>query len=635
MKKTFTLLVTILTMVSAHAQIIFEHDFESGLAPMINVEKTGFNVAPNMAPYANGWTVASPSFGNGTNVAISTSWFAPPGRADVWLISPKIAIDDERTLLFWSAKAQDQSFRDGYEVRVSRASAATEDFEDILLTVNQENASFTERSLSLADYVGDSIHIAWRNNSNDMFLLIVDDITVRIVRENSASLSRLTVDQFHMTGDEVEISGIAVNRGSNPINYLEITWAHGEESHTDTLTGLNIPVGGTYAFTHSALFTVYDSRSFVIDVMISNPNNTEESEVEIGLLNTIVSGVSQATQKRVVVEEGTGTWCGWCPRGFVAMEYMLENYPESFIGIAVHNEDPMVVAEHDNNIDLTGYPSANVDRTLLDVEVGAAAFEGFHNSQMRAVSPVAVDLDASYESDGRSVTVEAKATFYSQLSDEDLRFSVIMVEDSVVGTTNGFAQVNFYSFQAANIPLVGYGFNWQTEPNPVPASRMYYNDVSRAILGGYRGQSGHIPSDLEVGQEVTQTFNYTLPTRSNPDNMRAVVLLIDGKSGRILNANEKHLDVLLNVKPVEVVHHLSLYPNPANSVVFVDLEMERPTDVRLTVLNALGQIVARQDLGIVNSRINTPFDLNSFVPGVYSFVFHMDGHVVNRQVIVK
>ena len=44
-----------------------------------------------------------------------------------------------------------------------------------------------------------------------------------------------------------------------------------------------------------------------------------------------------ATYDRVtVVEEGTGTWCGWCVRGIVALEYMRENYPDKFIGIGVH-----------------------------------------------------------------------------------------------------------------------------------------------------------------------------------------------------------------------------------------------------------------------------------------------------------
>ena len=35
-------------------------------------------------------------------------------------------------------------------------------------------------------------------------------------------------------------------------------------------------------------------------------------------------------KQRFVVEEGTGTWCGWCPRGIVAFRHMAEKYPETF-----------------------------------------------------------------------------------------------------------------------------------------------------------------------------------------------------------------------------------------------------------------------------------------------------------------
>lgn len=45
--------------------------------------------------------------------------------------------------------------------------------------------------------------------------------------------------------------------------------------------------------------------------------------------------------KKVWVEEATGTWCGWCPRGEVYMNYLYAKYPEHFVGIAVHQKDPM------------------------------------------------------------------------------------------------------------------------------------------------------------------------------------------------------------------------------------------------------------------------------------------------------
>ena len=54
--------------------------------------------------------------------------------------------------------------------------------------------------------------------------------------------------------------------------------------------------------------------------------------------------------RRMVVEEGTGAWCGWCVKGIVGLRYMNATYPDQFIGIAVHNGDMYTV----NNYNLAG-----------------------------------------------------------------------------------------------------------------------------------------------------------------------------------------------------------------------------------------------------------------------------------------
>ena len=53
---------------------------------------------------------------------------------------------------------------------------------------------------------------------------------------------------------------------------------------------------------------------------------------------------------RVVGEEATGTWCGWCPRGAVALNWMDHDYEGYWQGIAVHNGDPMSDADYDNGL---------------------------------------------------------------------------------------------------------------------------------------------------------------------------------------------------------------------------------------------------------------------------------------------
>jgi hypothetical protein len=67
--------------------------------------------------------------------------------------------------------------------------------------------------------------------------------------------------------------------------------------------------------------------------------------------NTLSANATTLTsipEKFTVGEEKTGSWCGWCPRGAVALAQM-ETTP-NFIGIAVHNADPMTISSYDGGI---------------------------------------------------------------------------------------------------------------------------------------------------------------------------------------------------------------------------------------------------------------------------------------------
>jgi hypothetical protein len=42
------------------------------------------------------------------------------------------------------------------------------------------------------------------------------------------------------------------------------------------------------------------------------------------------------------------------------MDYMTATYPDQFIGIAVHNGDPMTVTAYDNAANFSGFPGSNI-----------------------------------------------------------------------------------------------------------------------------------------------------------------------------------------------------------------------------------------------------------------------------------
>ena len=64
------------------------------------------------------------------------------------------------------------------------------------------------------------------------------------------------------------------------------------------------------------------------------------------ILITSNNGVFAQPSKMVLIEEATGTWCAWCPKGKVFSEMLLETYNDKLIFIEVHRNDPMENEEY-------------------------------------------------------------------------------------------------------------------------------------------------------------------------------------------------------------------------------------------------------------------------------------------------
>lgn len=75
--------------------------------------------------------------------------------------------------------------------------------------------------------------------------------------------------------------------------------------------------------------------------------------------------VSHFPTRGVLMENYTGFWCGYCPRGHAAIERMHRLYPEEFIVAEFHKSDPLwAMPESEFPSDGPGYPAADINRTL-------------------------------------------------------------------------------------------------------------------------------------------------------------------------------------------------------------------------------------------------------------------------------
>jgi hypothetical protein len=307
------------------------------------------------------------------------------------------------------------------------------------------------------------------------------------------------------------------------------------------------------------------------------------------------------------------------------MDYMIATYPTDFIGIAVHNGDPMTVTEYDNGTNLTGYPGCNVDRVLLDQGVSQAAFEGYYNARKDLVVPAAIAATSS--GTGANVTINVSSTFYTPFSAANYRLGVIIVENDVTGTTSAYNQSNFYAAGAAGA-MGGY----ESLPNPVPAAQMVYDHVGRALLGGFNGQAGSVPATITNGQVVNYSFNYTIPATSTRADMHAVALLIDQSTGAIVNAEEISI-AELGIDEASTIN-MEVYPNPASNVVNVNFDA-KGGDYSIIITDLSGREVANTSVANASGLQSVALPLTGLNSGNYLITISKEGASYTQNLMVK
>jgi len=181
MKGTWCIFLFLLCCVfTAHAQIIFYEDFQQGIPNNFTlVNGDAKTPATQVAFVNNAWVAEEYNSITNDSAAVSTSWYSTPATADDWMITPAITLSGNSTLS-WKAFASDQDFRDGYEVRISTTNNALGNFTTVLFSTGAEQTSPIVRYANLNPYSGQTVYLAFRNNSFNKNLLFIDDIKVEL-----------------------------------------------------------------------------------------------------------------------------------------------------------------------------------------------------------------------------------------------------------------------------------------------------------------------------------------------------------------------------------------------------------------------------------------------------------------------
>lgn len=651
------LLVAFGTSVFAQGTVIWSEDFDGGTSLPVGWSQL-------TAATDGGWKVA-------TTANHSSQYFPVPARAGLVLGTndDKCNCNKSNEILYlptmdFSAQTAVRMLMDLFFIRGSyqgkveslRLLASTDDGATWTMVTEFTGAGGwrSPMQVDLTAYAGQSnVRLAFRydDGADWLYGAMIDNI--RIVEPDNIVRARLTgvgagkyidavptiVTNYDkiLAGDEVAVRGSVTNSGFPALTSFDVEVTRGGQTQTYSYNGLNLQLGQSTSF-FVPYSTVLGPNSYAFDVRITNVNGVgdDDDSDNTGSASYNITGVTPQPGRKVVVEEGTGTWCTWCPRGTVMMEYIAEHYKDLAIPIAVHNStsDPMRNATYDAGMltRIGGFPGGLVEReTDIDPLLGNPNFEKSLIEHLTWPAKILVTQNVDWDATARRVDVTSYVQFLEEMNG-DFRIAVAYTEEGVAGTASGYAQVNAYSGGAQG-PMGGF----ENLPSPVPGSMMVYNHVARQIVGGFTGAANSVPSSNPAGSVMSYQSSYTVPATFNINNMHAVTMVIDQGTNRIINAESTSIPFVSTSAPTVAVEaiQLSIAPNPVQDEAMLTVKVDGTADVQIRVVDAIGRVVAERNYDNVTGKQFLPFRAGNLANGMYTLVATANGQVVSKPFVIQ
>ena len=365
--------------------------------------------------------------------------------------------------------------------------------------------------------------------------------------------------------------------------------------------------------------------------------------------------------KKVLFEEMNGAWCGRVPFGdWIIYNYIVPAYPD-VIPVFIHytpgnGYDLMTSAKGDSICDAfyvgVPYPSPKgmIDRMKFsdqtNVVIDRDNFTTYNTTgvwknkvitQLAVTAPVAVSITGAYNTITRIVNATVTTNFVAAASG-DMRISLWLVEDSVVGSGYGYDQ-HTYDYSNTQSPFYQVGVQG-TGADTIPG--YVHRHVFRGAASPAWGTAGVIPSSVSNGQNFSANYTYILPSAWDENKITLVAFVsyydasINNRS--VLNAEQVALFSLttgINDAGNNLSGTPSVYPNPSGGKTTIEFSLANTSPVSIDIYNLLGEKVLAVENGIFSSgKHAAEFDAGKLEGGVYIISIKTESGTIAKKLIV-
>ncbi|MDE6493859.1 MAG: choice-of-anchor J domain-containing protein [Bacteroidales bacterium] len=613
----FSLLASLALILPVSGQVLFHDDFQ-------NIDINRFSVGDPDASWTlyndnNEPSVSTPDFSHfdkawnvyldndGSMQAASVSFFRRAGTADRWMVSPSIDLSStQKPVLVFRARAMDAQNRDGFAVKLSVSGIEKSDFTvDLQTTRNAPNA-WTYYDIDLSAYKGESVHLAFVQNSSDKYMICIDDIAVFDSEAESALMTAVSAPASIIMPDNtasVTANAVLFNTGSEPIVSYTLCQRldNGEVSRTEVS---NVDIAPLKPLSLTAQTEVSSEGQHTLFLWAENING---KDISSNIAQVSVYSIRNASlpRKNFLLEIFSSGMCSSCaPWNAVLHPFFIQENAN-----AVDNSGNFSVVKYQVNIPSAGDPTVTaqslarcdyygvnfapcfyMNGRLFSLSDTGTVFRSFRDSiasfRQRTVP---TGLKVSLERNENTFKVHATVTNY--LTDADDYYLVVcLIEDSmhhIVTMHNG--EKDFYNVMRQMLP----------------------DHVGTPVSIETRG--GIVEKDFEY------TFNESSPTiYSSVENMGAVVFLQSRKNNQVSQAfylAPGHSAAIEDRTAFK--QQLSLYPNPVNDRCSIVFEALSSGEGNLQIIDNQGKIVRDQTIGLQQGRNTFFIETSSLGSGMY------------------
>jgi hypothetical protein len=608
-----------------------------------------------------GWAVVYNALENDTFL-VSTSWLDTLVAVNRWIITPPITNITANTVLTWLAKSPDANFKESYEVYGTNKTGTlvAQDFAvgDLLFSSTGENSSWTRRSVSLGNFVGQTLRFAFKNNSNNKYQIWIDDIEVITLPNNlDGALTGIETPKYILTNASDSIKVNVSNLGAININTLVLNYTIGNSSiNTQTFTLAN---GLSYKQTNltkfSLPYTVSSAGNFKAKVWISSVNTIQDQNQSNDTTFTYITVQSYSPKKSVLIEQFVSAYDGDCTD---AQQKVLALQNDSVIIVNVHDLDSL---KETNSIGILNTYKKNtatamIDRTYFSGPESVSVTRPYYNNlvakQLKTVTPASVSIiNKTYNSVTKQLSFTVKADFIGDVKG-DLRLNAYLTENNVSGpssdiSANGYNQLNNY-YNVSWSPYYQLGIFSSTYSAYVlkPYQFKHHNTLVYSFDGSF-GNPGLIPTNGGTqGQSYQKTYTLTVPTPTNSaslynsDNLYIVAFLAEYSSNQnnrnVLNVVKEKItpnSEILGVQEEQGNSFISLFPNPSNGNMYINSPKSLNT-YEIKAIDIMGRCVFIETLNQVGNQAQ--LDLSALNNGVYFLsISSENGSFIEKVIIQK